>query len=855
MSNDFFDSTINLQARTRARAEPINALSQQVEAAFDLLPSAATLDKTIAPTVSAGGSANILTVANVAPITAYALGQRVSLLATATNTGAATVNVDGLGAKAIVRGDGNALTAGDITTGRIVDLVYDGTQFRIQGTITTIDQAGVDIVIAAATAAKDDAEDAATAAEAAQAAAEAAIAPYTPSDVLAKLVTVDGTGSGLDADLVRGTTPSATGLSLLSAASSTAARGTLELSNVDNTSDASKPVSTATQTALDLKAPIANPVFTGNVTLPGAPTADNHATTKLWVEQAIDGLVNIQAKDAVACVAVSNITLSGEQTIDGVLTSASRVLVAGQTTASQNGIYVSAAGAWTRSTDADTWAELENASVLVTGGTVYSGSLWQAVLAAGGTLGSTDVDLVQRSSADSYTSSGGITKTGLNFALSAMAANTLKGNNTGGSAAPADLTVTQVTAMLNTFGAAKGLVPGVTSNGTQYLRDDGTWTSALTPASLAASGTVTGSNLSGTNTGDQTITLTGDVTGSGTGSFSTAIADNAVSLAKMAQVATKRYLGRTSASTGNVEALTAAQLKADLDLSGTNTGDQTSVTGNAGTATALQTARTIALSGGATGTATSFNGTANITISVTALDLSFASGTLPVNRGGTGTTTSTGTGSVVLSASPTFTGSVGFADGAISSPSIRFASDTNTGFYLAAFDTLGIAVGGVSGGTINSDGLTIASVRAGDGTAASPGFTFSGDTNTGIFRVGADQLGIATGGTLRVTVSTTAVTSTLPALLPDGTVSAPAYSFASDTDTGIFRDGVGVGVAVNGASAAYFGPTTANVAGSFTCGSIRINTAPSTATAVASTHKVAVNINGTTYYLLMTNVP
>ena len=48
---------------------------------------------------------------------------------------------------------------------------------------------------------------------------------------------------------------------------------------------------------------------------------------------------------------------------------------------------------------------------------------------------------------------------------------------------------------------------------------------AITPTSVAASGTVTGSNLSGTssgtNTGDQTITLTGDVTGSGTGSFAT----------------------------------------------------------------------------------------------------------------------------------------------------------------------------------------------------------------------------------------------------------------------------------------------------------------------------------------------
>lgn len=51
---------------------------------------------------------------------------------------------------------------------------------------------------------------------------------------------------------------------------------------------------------------------------------------------------------------------------------------------------------------------------------------------------------------------------------------------------------------------------------------------AITPTSVAATGSVTGSNLSGTNTGDQTITLTGDVTGSGTGSFAATLADTSV---------------------------------------------------------------------------------------------------------------------------------------------------------------------------------------------------------------------------------------------------------------------------------------------------------------------------------------
>ena len=47
-------------------------------------------------------------------------------------------------------------------------------------------------------------------------------------------------------------------------------------------------------------------------------------------------------------------------------------------------------------------------------------------------------------------------------------------------------------------------------------------------------------------------------------------------------------------------------------------------------------------------------------------------------------------------------------------------------------------------------------------TAAAPSFSWTGDTNTGIYSPGADQIGVATGGVSRLTVSTTAIDSTLP---------------------------------------------------------------------------------------------
>lgn len=64
--------------------------------------------------------------------------------------------------------------------------------------------------------------------------------------------------------------------------------------------------------------------------------------------------------------------------------------------------------------------------------------------------------------------------------------------------------------------------------------------------------------LTGTNSGDQTITLTGDVTGSGTGSFATTIGANKVTDAMLRQSAAYAVIGRATGTTGNVADITAA---------------------------------------------------------------------------------------------------------------------------------------------------------------------------------------------------------------------------------------------------------------------------------------------------------
>ncbi len=77
------------------------------------------------------------------------------------------------------------------------------------------------------------------------------------------------------------------------------------------------------------------------------------------------------------------------------------------------------------------------------------------------------------------------------------------------------------------------------------------------PEVLSVANAKTLLNLTGTNSGDQTITLTGDVTGSGTGSFAATIANDAVTYAKMQNVsATDKILGRATAGSGDVEEIT-----------------------------------------------------------------------------------------------------------------------------------------------------------------------------------------------------------------------------------------------------------------------------------------------------------
>ena len=75
--------------------------------------------------------ADTITGTLVQTLTAYATGQQFSFVAAGTNTTAVTLNIDGLGAKAVTRTGAVALAAGALVSGQMAIVEYDGTRFQL----------------------------------------------------------------------------------------------------------------------------------------------------------------------------------------------------------------------------------------------------------------------------------------------------------------------------------------------------------------------------------------------------------------------------------------------------------------------------------------------------------------------------------------------------------------------------------------------------------------------------------------------------------------------------------------------------------------------------------------------------
>lgn len=167
------------------------------------------------------------------------------------------------------------------------------------------------------------------------------------------------------------------------------------------------------------RAKIANPVADVSnggfkLTSLATGTADTDAVNVGQLNAAVRGF---DWKDSVRVATTANITLSGTQTIDTVAVIAGdRVLVKNQTTTSANGIYIVAAGAWSRSTDADANAEVTSGlTVYVAEGNTNAGRVYTLTTSDPITIGSTGLAFTQTSGSSTYTGTAGrITITGGN---------------------------------------------------------------------------------------------------------------------------------------------------------------------------------------------------------------------------------------------------------------------------------------------------------------------------------------------------------------------------------------------------------------------------------------------------------
>lgn len=115
-------------------------------------------------------------------------------------------------------------------------------------------------------------------------------------------------------------------------------------------------------------------------------------------------------KAPVLVATTANITLYGEQSIDGVTTSASDVLVKNQTDTTQNGIYTSDSATWSRRIDADgTYDLVQGTLVYVNSGSTNSGLVYQQT-AATPVIGTSAITwtlgLFSSSSGQSFTAAG-----------------------------------------------------------------------------------------------------------------------------------------------------------------------------------------------------------------------------------------------------------------------------------------------------------------------------------------------------------------------------------------------------------------------------------------------------------------
>ncbi len=159
---------------------------------------------------------------------------------------------------------------------------------------------------------------------------------------------------------------------------------------------------------------------TYKITNLGAPQNSTDAATKAYVDAVSEGLHVHEAADVYVASNVTIATaLEAGDSIDGVTLSAGmRILVNGQTTKSQNGIYVvSVSGGPTRALDFDTATEVASGDfIFVSSGDSYGNTGWVQTKSPA-TIGTDEISFTQFSGAGTYTAGSGLSLDGTVFSV------------------------------------------------------------------------------------------------------------------------------------------------------------------------------------------------------------------------------------------------------------------------------------------------------------------------------------------------------------------------------------------------------------------------------------------------------
>ena len=227
----------------------------------------------------------------------------------------------------------------------------------------------------------------------------------------------------------------------------------------------------------------------------GTPVNTTDAATKLYVDDKTSGVGGIFFCQTIATANYAS--LSGLPTVDSYTMSAGQiVLLSAQTTASQNGPWVVAAGAWARPV---WWATGTTASpgsyfYIDYYGTAYRDTKWWMTTIGTITVDTTSIAFSQDLSGTTYTAgaAGGLTLTGGAFSVNTGNGITISSNN-----------VTAVGTGIISVGASGIAISNSTSPGQVVLgnaSDVATWTTLSGDATLNGTGTLTLASVN-SNTG------------------------------------------------------------------------------------------------------------------------------------------------------------------------------------------------------------------------------------------------------------------------------------------------------------------------------------------------------------------